>query len=329
MEHIAVVGAGAWGTALAVLIANNGHKVRLWARDASHVETMSRLRRNPRYLPRVAFPATVSITAELGAAIKDCCMILLAVPSQAFSSLVTEIAKQRKDIAALLWATKGFEPRSGRLLHQVVAEYLPAVKVMGVLSGPSFAAEVGDRKPTAVVLAGRGNGFANHAAWFRNDHFRVYTNDDMIGVEVGGATKNIYAVAAGVIDGIGLGANSRAAMITRALREMQLLATALGAQASTVSGLSGIGDLILTCTDDQSRNRQFGLARGRGMCIADALVSINGVVESRHSCQEAIRIARQHRLSLPICEQVYRLLTEDIDPYQAVVTLMRRAASSE
>ena len=329
MGHVAVLGAGAWGTALAVLIANNGYQVCLWARDVTQVETMTCLRHNPRYLPGIVFPPSIRITINFSTAITGCAMILVAVPSHAFCSVITEIAKQRQNEVALLWATKGFEPRSGRLLHQVVNEHLPAVTTKGILSGPSFAAEVGDRRPTAVVLAGQGDSFTSHAAWFRNAHFRVYTTTDIVGVEIGGATKNIYAVAAGVIDGIGLGANSRAALITRALREMRLLATALGAQASTVSGLSGIGDLILTCTDDQSRNRQFGLARGRGMSNAQALASVSGVVESKYSCQETIRLARQHQLSLPICDQVYRLITEDIDPYQVVEALMRRTASSE
>ena len=329
-HHVAVVGAGSWGTALAVLIASNGYSVRLWARDVAQVKAMAHLRCNQRYLPEVKFPANLTVTTRLNEAVIDASLTLLAVPSHTFNETVTAVTRACKDVDALLWVTKGFEPQTGRLLHQVVREHCLAVTRMGVLSGPSFAHEVANRIPTAVALGGSDIDFAEDAAAvFRNNHFRVYTNDDLIGVQIGGAVKNVLAVAAGVIDGLGLGANSRAALITRGLREMKLLGMALGAQPDTLSGLSGIGDLILTCTDDQSRNRQFGLALGRGAAAFDVPTPTGQVIESKYSCREVMRIATERHLTLPICEQVYRLIVEGITPGEAMEALMERTPGQE
>jgi glycerol-3-phosphate dehydrogenase (NAD(P)+) len=327
-SRIAVLGAGSWGTALAIQFARAGHTVALWGRDGARVAAMATARANARYLADAVFPATLTPTASLRDAVEAAEQIVLAVPSPALRLLLLDL--QPLVVPQLAWATKGFELTTGLLPYQVVTEVLGASLRTAVLSGPTFAREVGAGLPSAMTIASADPAYARELALaISTETFRAYTSDDVAGVEVGGATKNVYAIGAGISDGLGFGANTRIALITRGLAEMTRLGQALGAQRETFMGLAGMGDLVLTCTDDQSRNRRFGLALAAGSSAPEALRDIGQVVEGYNGARAVRGVAARLGVAMPIVEQLYRIIHEGADPRAAVATLMRRPIASE
>lgn len=285
---------------------------------------------NRRYLPGARFPDTLSASAELEPCIRGAGIVLVAVPSHGLRETLSLIKPLLDDDARVCWATKGFELTTGLLPHQVARDILGDKRSMAVLSGPTFAREVGDGLPTAMTVAANDDAFASDlAAALSGESFRVYTSGDMVGVEVGGAVKNVLAIGAGISDGLGFGANTRIAMINRGLREMTRLGVALGAEQDTFMGLAGMGDLVLTCTDNLSRNRRMGLLLASGKSIEEAQVEIRQVVEGVLAAKAVKQVADKLGVEMPICEQVYRVLYEDLPAEQAVSNLMRRSLKPE
>lgn len=330
MPPFAVLGAGSWGTALAVQLARAGRDVVLWGRDAGHISAVSSARRNELYLPDAHFPDGMWATSELGEALDGAGTILIAVPSRSFRALLLDIEKLGNTRAEVTWATKGFELDTGLLPHQVVAEVLPDASATAVLSGPTFAREVAMGLPSAMTIASPDSDYAHKLARsISTDAFRAYTSTDIIGVEVGGATKNVFAIGAGISDGLGFGANTRIALMTRGLAEMTRLGLSLGARQDTFMGLAGMGDLVLTCTDDQSRNRRFGLALARGEDADTARAAIGQVVEGYFAAKAVNRVAKARGVDMPIVEQIYRVLYEGVSPRAAVAELMARPLMAE
>jgi glycerol-3-phosphate dehydrogenase (NAD(P)+) len=280
-QKISVLGAGSWGTALAILIAKNGFEVLLWGHDKSHIDDLAKERKNQRYLPGQTLPEGISVSPDLKKAAEFSNLILLAVPSHAFKRTLVDLKPHvNVNEIKIAWATKGFNPENGALLHQVVAEVFSADTPAAILSGPTFAGEVVSNFPTAITVASSKMEFASQIAEIlHSDRFRPYTSTDIIGVEVGGAVKNVLAIAAGVADGLGFGANTRAALITRGLNEIMRLGVCLGGKQETFMGLAGLGDLVLTCTDNQSRNRRFGLALGQGKKMGEIIREIGQEIE--------------------------------------------------
>ena len=327
---VAVLGAGAWGTALAVVLARGGRRVVLWGRDPAHVRTLRESRRNDRYLPGVELPRGLGLAERLADAVRDCGDVLVVVPSHGFRALLGALAPFLPRGAGFAWATKGFDPGTGMLLHEVAAVVLPAGTARAVLSGPTFAAEVAAGLPAAITVAADDPRLAaRFSQALSNERLRVYTSDDLVGVAIGGAVKNVMAIAAGISDALGFGANARAALISRGLHEITRLGLALGGRRETLMGLAGLGDLVLTCTDDQSRNRRFGLEIGRGRTIAQALASIGQVVEGISTAKEVVRLAHAHGVEMPICEQVHEVLEGRSTPTVAVSNLFARDIGSE
>lgn len=325
--NISIIGAGAWGTALAISLAAN-HRVTLWARDATQIAEMRAAQSNRRYLTDTPLPANLNLSAELNSALSDAELVILAVPTAALRATLQLIAKSNY-ATALLWVCKGFEPDTGLLPHQLVAEILPAVPC-GVLSGPSFAQEVARGLPTALTLAANDAEFARSMAQqLHHARLRIYASSDVIGVEVGGAVKNVIAIATGICDGMGLGYNARAALITRGLAEITRLGTKLGGRAETLGGLSGAGDLILTCTGDLSRNRQVGLLLAQQHDLSDILNKLGHVAEGVYTVREVHQLAQRMSVSMPICEAVYRILYEHIPTSTALTELLNRSPSLE
>ncbi len=325
-----VLGAGAWGTALAALLAGNGQPTCLWGRNVGQLQEMAGSRVNSHYLPGVVLPEALGFEADLAAAVASAQDLLLVVPSHAFCQTLEAIKPYVSESTRLIWASKGFEPDTGRLLHQVAEDVLGAIRPMAVITGPTFALEVAKGLPTALTVASANQPFAVEiAARLHNETFRAYTSVDVPGAEVGGAVKNILAIAAGISDGLGFGANARAALITRGLTEVMRLGEALGGHKETLMGLAGLGDLLLTCTDDQSRNRRFGLALGRGLSIAEARASINQVVEGIDAAREARGLAESLAIEMPIIEQVYQVLFNQCSPREAVHHLLTRQQKPE
>ncbi len=327
---ISVLGAGSWGTALAIQFARTGHDVLLWARDSAQAAGMAANGENERYLPGAPFPPSLTVDGDLGHAVNGADDLLIVVPSHAFRALLQQIEPLARPALRLAWATKGFELESGKLPHQVALEVLGPGFPMAVLSGPTFAREVGAGLPTAMTIASTNHEFCTSLAnSLSGDNFRAYTSDDIVGVETGGAVKNVLAIGAGISDGLGFGANTRVALITRGLVEMTRLGMALGAGRETFMGLAGIGDLVLTCTDDQSRNRQMGLKLAAGIDRDRALAQIGQVVEGITAARAVWRVARRLGVEMPITEQVYRILYEGVDAGEAVRALMSRTLKSE
>jgi glycerol-3-phosphate dehydrogenase (NAD(P)+) len=323
--RIAVIGAGSWGTALAIQFSRSGRQTTLWGRSREAVEAMAASRSNDAYLEGVRFPDALEVTDDLGVALANADDVVVAVPSHSFRRLLGEIAATGIRLEGLCWATKGFEVESGLLPHQVVAETMPDGLPTAVLSGPTFAAEVARQLPSAMTVASTSAAYARHlAVAVSTDTFRAYLSADVVGVEVGGATKNIYAIGAGLCDGLGFGANTRIALVTRGLAEMTRLGLKLGAQKETFMGLAGMGDLVLTCTDDQSRNRRFGLALARGESATAARAGIGQVVEGYYAANAVHTVAAREGIDMPIADQIYRVLYEDLDPRDAVTALMTR-----
>ncbi len=326
---VAVLGAGSWGTALAALLARNGVPTLLWGRNASAIAQMQMARRNVRYLPELALPGELVLTDELHLAVHTAQIVLIATPSHAFQSVIDELTTLTPVSVGIAWATKGFEPGTGHFLHEVVQERMPQ-RPAAIVTGPSFAREVAQGLPTAVTVHSTDTHFAQQIAQLLHSaYFRAYTGNDVLGAELGGAMKNVLAVATGVADGMQLGLNARAGMITRGLNEMLRLGKALGARAETLMGLAGLGDLVLTCTGDLSRNRRLGLALGRGVELKRAIAEIGQVIESVQTVDEIMRLAKRHGVELPISALVQRVLHEDLTPADALRLLLAREQGPE
>jgi len=327
---VAVLGAGSWGTALAIHFARSGKPTRLWGRDPQHTGAMQAQRANTRYLPGGAFPDSLAVGSDLAATLSGALDVLVAVPSEGFRALLESIAPRLTPQSRLAWATKGFEAETGKLPHQVAHEVLGAHRSIAVLSGPTFAREVGAGLPTAMTVASPDAAFAAALARdLSSAHFRAYTSTDIVGVEVGGAVKNVLAVGAGLSDGLGFGANTRVALITRGLVEMTRLGTALGAHRETFMGLAGLGDLVLSCTDDQSRNRRFGLMLAGGRSVEEARAQIGQAVEGFIAAKAVRAVAAREGIEMPLCEGVYRVLYERVAAREVVQALMTRPIKAE
>jgi glycerol-3-phosphate dehydrogenase (NAD(P)+) len=325
---VAVLGAGAWGTALAISLAPR-HQVQLWARDAQQVAAMQLSRSNQRYLSDMAFPPSLQLTSEMDAALADAELIIVAVPVSSLRGILQRIAASLVAIP-FVWLCKGFEAQTSQLPHQIVAELLPTGFPCGVLSGPSFAQEVARGLPTALTLASNDIGFAQRMAQaLHHSRLRIYSSADVVGVEIGGAIKNVLAIAAGISDGLHLGYNARAALLTRGLAEMTRLGLQLGGKAETLGGLSGAGDLILTCTGDLSRNRQVGMLLAHKRILADILGELGHVAEGVYTAREVHQVAQRMGVDMPICEAVYRVLYEHLDATKATENLLSRQPSDE
>ena len=322
---IAVLGAGSWGTALAVLLARNGVATRLWGHDAAHMGRLVRDRENVEFLPGIPLPETLDLSADLDETLARADDLLLVVPSQFFGEVLDRVRPVLARGCRVAWATKGLEPGTARPLHEVVRERLGPEVAVAVLSGPSFAREVARGLPTAITVASPDESFAHDLALaVHSPTFRVYVSRDVVGVEIGGSVKNVLAIAAGAADGLGFGANTRAALITRGLAEMMRLGVAMGGERETFMGLAGLGDLVLTCTDDQSRNRRMGLALAHGASVRQAESEIGQVVEGVATTLEVERLAARYGAEMPICHAVYRVLYEGLSPLEAVRSLLAR-----
>lgn len=329
MRKIAVLGAGSWGTALAIQLARNHNTVALWGHRAAHIKALLQENENMRYLPGVTFPEALTPEADLKRALTGADMALIVVPSAHFAELLQRI-KPHLDDMPLIWAVKGFEHGSGRLLSDVFNEHLGAAHPHAMLAGPSFAKEVAQGKPTAVTIASPAPHDAHaFAEPFHGSNFICYTSQDIIGAQIGGAVKNVIAIATGIADGLQCGANTRAALITRGLHEMMRLAHALGADPQTLYGLAGMGDLVLTATDNQSRNRRFGLALGQGKAAADAKAEIGQVVEGEGAAHDTWALAQRFAVRMPITEQVHLILKSEITIKDAFRQLTSRVLKDE
>lgn len=325
---ITVLGAGSWGTALALVLTRNGQEVRLWSRKKDHVDEMRGQRVNNRYLPHYPFPKTLHVSDNLESSLDDVIDILIVVPSFAFQEVVIRIKPYLNSNVRIAWGTKGLTA-TGCLLHQMVEMELGHLP-MAAISGPSLATEVVANLPTAIVVASNRTEFSKDLIKrLHSPCFRVYQNDDMIGVELCGSVKNILAIATGIGDGLELGANARAALITRGLVEIGRLVYAMGGKQETLVGLAGLGDLVLTCTDNQSRNRRFGLAIGKGVDPKTAEQTIGQAIEGLYNTDQVYKLAEKHAVEMPVAHQVYRILHENLDPRQAVRELLERPPKTE
>ncbi|MBV2130095.1 NAD(P)H-dependent glycerol-3-phosphate dehydrogenase [Arsukibacterium indicum] len=328
---IAVLGAGSYGTALAICLARNGNPITLWGRNAADIQQMQQQRCNQKYLPGIRLPDSLTVSADLQNVVQSSRDILVVVPSHAFADTLKQIKPFLATNARVAWATKGLEPESGRLLQDVAREILGEQVALAVLSGPTFAKEMAAGMPTAITLSSVDQPFISRLSDLLHcaKSFRVYTNPDFIGVQLGGAVKNVIAIGAGMADGIGFGANARTALITRGLAEMSRLGCALGAQKDTFMGMAGLGDLVLTCTDNQSRNRRFGLLLGQGKTVDDAMATIGQVVEGYRNAKEVFNLARRTGIEMPISEQIYQVLYQNKDVKLAAVDLLGREKRDE
>ena len=330
LQPVAVLGAGSWGTALAVHLSRVSGEVRLWSHDASQVRQLRHDRENRRYLAGVVFPDRLGVTDRLADALTGAQLVLVVVPSHALRRVLEKAEPLLAPEQPVAWATKGLESGSGKLPHQVAAEVVGAARPLAALSGPTFAAEVARGLPTAITVAAADRSFAGDVALtLHGDRFRAYAATDLVGVGVGGAVKNALAIGVGVADGLGFGANTRAALITRGLNEMMRLGAALGARHETFMGLAGMGDLVLTCTDDQSRNRRTGLMLARGKSLEQARTEIGQVVEGVQAAREVARVAAEHHVEMPITEQVRRLVSGQCTPDEAASELIGRPPRQE
>lgn len=324
---IAVLGAGSWGTALAIQLARSGRRVLLWGRESDDLDALHDNRENARYLPGCRFPDSLEVQPSLERAL-TADEVLVVVPSHALRGLLQNVRDTGRVPARISWATKGLEPETAKLAHQVVAEEL-GERPMAVLSGPTFALEVGKGLPTAITVAGDAALADFMADALHFGLFRAYTSTDIVGVELGGAAKNVIAIGAGLADGLGFGANARAALITRGLAEIMRLGRALGAETETFLGLAGMGDLVLTCTDNQSRNRRMGLALAAGRSQDEARREIGQVVEGVSAAREVHRLAQRHAVEMPIVESLHAVLFDDLPPREAVESLFERGRKPE
>ena len=330
-QPILVAGAGSWGTALAIALARNEQTTYLWGRNSEHIAELIKDRRNNRYLPDAEFPADLKPIVDLDQHLEETRDILIGLPCKALRPFLEKISKLSSvNDKRIVWACKGVEPETQMLVHEIIEEILGKDNPVAVLSGPSFAGEVGSNLPTAVTIASENQEFLDDLITrFHNKSFRAYASNDVIGVEVAGAVKNVMAIAAGISDGLGFGANTGAALITRGLAEMTRLGIAMGGQQETFMGLAGFGDLVLTCTDDQSRNRRFGKLLAKGMSIEEAAESIGQVVEGARTANEVRELSKKYHIEMPITDQVTRLLKGECSPREAVETLLSREPKQE
>ena len=329
-KKIAILGAGSWGTALAILAARNGCQTLLWGHNPEHMLALATDRQNIRYLPNLPFPDNLQVTSALSDVATFSNLILICVPSHAFKKTLINLKPYSSSNIQIAWASKGFNPDDGCLLHEIVAEIFTEQTPAAILSGPTFAREVAANLPTALTIASAQPDFAKQLSTILHGGlFRIYTSSDVIGVEVGGAVKNVLAIAAGIADGLGFGANTRAALITRGLNEIIRLGVVLGGKQETFMGLAGLGDLILTCTDNQSRNRRFGLALGLGKNRNDAIQEIGQEIEGISAARETFLLAKKYGIEMPITEQTYKVLYEDLAPLTAVQNLLSREQKAE
>ncbi|HID9471832.1 TPA: NAD(P)H-dependent glycerol-3-phosphate dehydrogenase [Serratia liquefaciens] len=326
-----VIGAGSYGTALAITLARNGHSVVLWGHNPEQIQKMQHDRCNQAFLPDVTFPDTLLLEADLARALAASRDVLVVVPSHVFGDVLRQLKPHLRPDARIVWATKGLEAETGRLLQDVAREALGEAIPLAVVSGPTFAKELAAGLPTAIALASTDAQFADDLQQLLHcgKSFRVYSNPDFIGVQLGGAVKNVIAIGAGMSDGIGFGANARTALITRGLTEMTRLGSALGADASTFMGMAGLGDLVLTCTDNQSRNRRFGIMLGQGKGVQEAQDSIGQVVEGYRNTKEVLALAQRHGVEMPITEQIYQVLYCHKDAREAALSLLGRTRKDE
>jgi glycerol-3-phosphate dehydrogenase (NAD(P)+) len=330
MRPIVVLGAGSWGTALAIQFARGGGPTVLWGRAEDEPEKLARERVNSRYLPGAAFPPSLAIEPDLRKALAAGDDVVLVVPSSALRAVLTEIKPMLGDKARIAWASKGFELSTGKLPHEVAREVLGPAVPIAVLSGPTFAKEVGQGLPTAIAVASPHDDYALELAErISFGGFRAYTQSDIVGVEIGGAVKNVLAIATGCSDGLGYGSNSRVFLITRGLAELMRLGVALGAKRETLMGLAGLGDLVLTCTDDQSRNRRFGRALAAGKPVEQAIAEIGQVVEGYHAAKAVHFVAEKHDVDMPICNYVYDVLHRGVPLKDVVASMLAREVSPE
>ena len=328
--EIGVIGAGSWGTALAIQLGRAGQQPMLWGREPEVIEALNNDRCNTVFLPDIPLPEQVKIEADLATLVAQHRDLLICVPSHVFRSLLETIKPNLQSGVRIAWATKGFELDTGKLTHEVAHEILGREVPLAVVSGPTFATEVGLGLPTAMTVAATNADYADELAWrFSDQNFRTYTSTDMVGVEVGGAVKNVLAIATGISDGLGFGANTRVALITRGLAELTRLGVALGGSPDTFKGLSGMGDLVLTCTDNQSRNRRMGLGLAKGRSIDEMAAEIGQVVEGVKAASAVRTVARRNNVEMPICEQVYKLLYEGESVEDSIKALMLREVKSE
>jgi glycerol-3-phosphate dehydrogenase (NAD(P)+) len=331
MTHrIGVIGSGSWGTALAVHLAHTGHDVRLWARDAALASSMASSRQNTSYLPGIELPPVLSPTNDMAAALDGAQFVVIAAPSHGVREVARRANEHLPRACAIVSATKGLEEGSMLRMSQVLRQELPDAGEIVVLSGPSFASELARKLPTALVAAGDSPAVVESVmAHFRSPALRLYGSSDVVGVELGGALKNIIAIAAGVVEGLGLGHNAKAALITRGLAELSRLAVALGAQRDTLAGLAGLGDLVLTCTGDLSRNRRLGLALAQGQSLEQILAGTRMVAEGVRTTEVALALSAKHGLELPIASEMSNVLSGRTDPQTAIRNLMGRKQKLE
>jgi glycerol-3-phosphate dehydrogenase (NAD(P)+) len=330
MRPIVVLGAGSWGTALAIQFARGGGPTVLWGRVEDEPERLARERENVRYLPGAAFPPSLAIEPDLEAALGQGDDVVLVVPSGVLRAVLSQIKPRLGPKARIAWASKGFELSTGKLPHQVAQEVLGPGVPVAVLSGPTFAREVGQGLPTAIAVASPDEAFARSLAErISFGGFRAYTQSDIVGVEIGGAVKNVLAIATGCSDGLGFGSNSRVFLITRGLAELMRLGVALGAKRETLMGLAGLGDLVLTCTDDQSRNRRFGRALAAGKPVDAAIAEIGQVVEGYHAAKAVHEVAERHGVDMPICRYVYDVLHRKVPLGDVIESMLAREVTPE
>lgn len=331
MNSVCVLGAGSYGTALAFCLSRNGVKTVLWGRDQEQMHLMVKDRCNQKYLPNAIFPKELMLETDLKQAVTNSQDILVVVPSHAFANTLNQIKPFLSTEHRVIWATKGLEPETGRLLQEVALEILGDDIPIAALSGPTFAKEMVAGLPTAISLSSANETLALDFAikLHCSRSFRVYRNDDFIGIQLGGAVKNVIAIGAGLADGLGFGSNARTALITRGLTELTRLGVKMGAKSSTFMGMSGLGDLVLTCTDNQSRNRRFGLALGRGLGIEEAMTEIGQVVEGYRNTKEVHILSKRMGVEMPICEQIHEVLYNNKPAKEAALTLLSRNPTSE
>ncbi|MCP3850397.1 MAG: NAD(P)-dependent glycerol-3-phosphate dehydrogenase [Gammaproteobacteria bacterium] len=333
-KSITVLGAGSWGTALAILLAKNGQRVLLWGRSQEKISAMMDAGENTFFLPGITFPENLTLTSDFEQAVLQSEELLVVVPSHAFHDTLLKIKQAKPQLQRISWATKGLEPNTHQLLHSVIDDiYQTQGKTtlkQAVISGPTFAAEVANGLPTALTIAANDVTYAKMLSeMLCNATLRPYISEDIVGLEIGGAAKNVMAIAAGIADGLGYGANTRSALITRGLNEISRLANKLGGEQHTMMGLSGLGDLLLTCTDDQSRNRRMGLAIGSGKTIEQAQLEIQQVVEGVQAASQIYSLSQELNIEMPIIEQVYQVLYQGLTPQKAVQNLLTREYKSE
>lgn len=329
--EMTVIGAGSYGTSLAISLARNGANIVLWGHDAEHMARLDAERANHEFLPGIAFPDTLIVETDLRKAVQASRDLLVVVPSHVFGIVLKSLQPHLRADSRICWATKGLEPETGRLLQDVAHDVLGDSYPLAVLSGPTFAKELAMGMPTAISVASPDVQFVRdlQEKIHCSKTFRVYANSDFIGMQLGGAVKNVIAIGAGMSDGIGFGANARTALITRGLAEMSRLGAALGAQPETFMGMAGLGDLVLTCTDNQSRNRRFGLALGQGKDVDTAQTDIGQVVEGYRNTKEVWMLAKRMGVEMPIVEQIYQVLYQGKDARLAAQDLLARDKKME